>query len=724
MAEGVHRREFLVMASFAGLSLGMAVTPLEGARAASVTPFAPNDFITIAENGRIEIVSKNPELGQGIKTSLSMVIAEELDADWAHVSVRQADSDPARYGLQIAGGSRATWRHWDDLRLIGAAARAMLIAAAAARWQVPEQDCRTEKGVVVHPATDRRLGYGSLAREAARRPVPDPARLKVKDPGDFTIIGTPRGQVDTPAIVAGQPLFGIDVDLPDMVYAVIVRAPAFGATLVSCDLTRAKTKPGILGVETITGMGGAIDDGIVIWADSWWQAEQARSALDARWSAGPVPHQDSDAFATLAARLAGEKPTKSVRRDGDPDHAFATAAKVVSARYSYPFIAHATLEPQNATALRRGDSLEMWVPTQDPDAGRKAIAKALGLAPSKIIIHLTRSGGGFGRRLNPDFMVQAAVLATRIGRPVQLLWSREDDFAHDFYRPGGDHFLSAALDAEGLPTAVRDHFVSYGRNGEFAPVAHLGAEEFPAGALEHLDYSASIIESAIPTGPLRAPRSNALSFAFQGFLDEVAEAGGKDPLDFRLWLLRQAANRPRLAPAIKGDMGFEPTRMAAVLERVAADAGWRDRKRRRRSLGIAFYFSHMGYFAEVVEVARRANGVGISKIWVAADVGRQIVNPGGAAQQVEGAVLDALSAATGQQIRFRNGAALERNFDSYRLLRIGDAPPVEISWVISDNPPTGLGEPAYPPLAPALVGALHALTGRRFRSLPVNLASL
>ena len=694
---------------------------------AAVSEFKPNAFITIGTDGKVTLVAMNPEMGQGTKTALPMLIAEELDVDWANVHIVQADSDPTKYGRQFSGGSRATPLHWDQLRRVGATGRAMLVAAAAQTWKVPAAECTTEPGQVVHGATGRKIAYGDLVAVAATLPVPDPKGVALKDPKNFRIVGTAQPQVDQDAIVHGRPLFGIDVRLPGMLYATFQKAPAYGAKLAGADIFTAKAAKGVRDVYLIDGPTdpqGAVS-GIAVVADTWWAAQKARLSLQPTWADGPSSGQSSERFHAQAQELSKQPPTMPIRKDGDPDGAFKSAAKVIEAQYFYPFLSHATLEPQNFTASVKDGKVEIWAPTQNPEPGRDLIVKTLKVKPEDVTIHIMRCGGGFGRRLSNDYMVEAAVIAERAGVPVKLLWSREDDMAHDFYRPAGYHFFKAGLDASGQLIAFRDHFISIGIDGKFSSSANLAPEEFPAFAVPHLEYAASIMTSAVPTGPMRAPRSNALAFAFQSFIDEIAAASGADPLALRLDLLKAAAAQPKPAAPAQGDPPFDPARMIPVVRRAADMAGWGRQVGKGSGLGIAFYFSHLGYFAEVVEAHVGDKGaVKVDKVWVAADVGSQIINPSGAMNQVQGAVLEGISSALHQRITVKDGATVQRNFDAYPLLRMPEAPEIEVDWVKSANSPTGLGEPALPPVLPALCNAIFAATGKRVRSLPIDLTSV
>lgn len=689
---------------------------------------ALNAYVRIAPDGIVTIMSKNPEIGQGIKTMLPMLIAEELDVDWDNVRIEQALSDPAVFGRQFAGGSRATPLHWDPLRRIGAAGRQMLIAAAADRWSVPAAECDTLPGNVRHVPTGRTLGYGVLAERAAAFPPPELAKVALKDPASFRIIGKPQRGVDNPLVVTGRPLFGIDVQVPGMLHAVFVKGPVFGSSVRSANLEVIKRLPGVTHAFVVAADGGfdGLAGGVAIVASQWWYAHRAREQLVVEWQDGNAASRGSVDFAREAERLSHARPELDIVSSGDVEQALAGAAKVVSAAYHYPFLAHATLEPQNCTASVRDGKVEIWAPTQNPDAGRKLVARILALPESDIRIHMTRVGGGFGRRLMNDYMAEAAWIARVANRPVKLLWDRADDLRHDFYRPAGFHYLSAGLDHSGRIAAFRDHFVSFGANGKFASSAGLSPAEFPAGFVANVALGASLLPLDLPTGPLRAPGSNGLAFVFQSFIDEVAHAAGKDPVQFRLELL----GPPRVVRGSDSGGGatpdFDSGRMRAVLERVAGRSGWGQRTLPERSgLGVAFYFSHLGYFAEVVEASVDSLGhVRVARVWVVGDIGSQVVNPSGAETQVQGAVIDGISVALGQRITIDRGRVAEANFDDYPLLRLPQAPLVDVHFVASEHSPTGLGEPALPPVIPALCNAIYAATGKRVRRLPIDPAEL
>ncbi|MEZ5936913.1 MAG: molybdopterin cofactor-binding domain-containing protein [Hyphomonadaceae bacterium] len=751
------RRTFLKVSAAAGggfmLALSTACATVGDATdgavagAAEPTPAAPpldlNAFVAISPSGAIRIMAKNPEIGQGIKTMLPMLIAEELDADWSKVQIEQADADRARYDFQIAGGSFATPNHWVPHRQVGAAARSMLMQAAAQSWGVPVDELSTGPSVVLHKASGKSATYGELAEAAAMIPAPDKAamaKLALKDPKTYRIIGKDVKNWDSPRIVRGEPIFGIDTVVPGMKYAALEKCPVFAGKVVSANVDEIKALPGVTDCFIVRGQTDnlmGLLDGVAILADDWWTAKEARKKLKVVWDEGATAAQSTNSLAARARELAAAKPETWLAprgaEDGAGEKAAAAAqarlndaAQVVEASYSYPFLAHAPLEPQNCTAHVKDDgSIEIWAPTQNPAQGIGMVTAATGVAADKITVHMVRCGGGFGRRLSNDYMVEAAAISKQAGNiPVKLVWTREDDIQHDPYRPGGWHHFKAGLDKAGKFTALTNHFISFGENGRTAPSANMSPEEFPHGYIPAAAYGQSLMPIGIPTGPLRAPVSNAVSFCYQSFLDEVALAAGKDPLDLRLELLSGPmadANEPGA-----GKEGFSAKRMSAVLKELRARSGWDNRASLPKGVGMgcAFYFSHRGHFAHVAKVKVEQNGNWrVHKVWVVADVGAHIINPTNAHNQCEGSVIDGIGEMM-QQITYEKGRAVQSNFFDMPLIRMNQAPEIDVHFLITDYAPTGLGEPALPPTLPAVANAIFAATGKRIRDLPVNNADL
>jgi len=720
---GASRRD-LLKASVVGGGLVLSFNIAAKAEAAETAGAQSlNAYVRIAPNGIVTIMAKNPEIGQGVKTSLPMMIAEELDVAWENVRIEQADNDPKLYTRQFAGGSLATPMNYDDLRRVGAVARAMLVNAAATAWNCPAGECRTDSGKVIHVSTGRKATYGSLAGQCAGVAAPDPKTVPLKDPKTYKIIGKSIPQYDVAKIVKGEPMFGIDVRVPGMLYATFEKAPVFGAKVASADLDAARAVKGVKKVFVVDG-GTKLDGllpGVAVVADSWWAARKGRNALKIQWADHPTAQQSTAGFDKQAAEFAAGAPQTNLRKDGDVDAALKGAAKSVEAAYAYPFLAHAPLEPQNCTASFKDGKMEIWAPSQNPEPGRQLVATTLGLKPDDITVHMTRCGGGFGRRLSNDYMVEAAWIAREAGAPVKLLWTREDDMHHDFYRPAGYHYFKGGVDAQGNVVAWQDHFVTLGDGTKVASSAGMGGTEFPSRFVPNCKIDQSIIQTAVPTGPLRAPGSNAIAFVNQSFIDELAHAAGADPLAFRMKLL---GDKPMVG---EGPSGYNAARMRGVLAAVEKMSGWANRGKlpKGTGMGVAFHYSHAGYFAEVVQASVAANGtVKPQKVWIAADVGRQIVNPAGALNQVQGAAIEGLSHAMFQKITIVGGAAKQSNFVDYPLLKMADAPAVEVKFVITDYPPTGLGEPALPPVIPALCNAIFAATGKRIRSLPIDKSQL
>ena len=722
----VSRRDFIRVSALTGGGLMVGcylgrASALAQTSDATALAFSPNAFIRITPDGLVTIVAKNPEGGQGVKTSLPMIVAEELGADFAQVKIEYGSLDP-KLGPQFAGGSLSTPMNYDLLRKAGATARVILIQAAALMWAVPVGECATEHGFVVHFASGRKLKFGELAAKAATLPLPDEKTLELKKPADFKLLGTRVGGVDNQAIVTGRPLFGIDQKLPGMAYAVYIKNPVFGGQVAGANLDQIKALPGIRDAFIVEGTDDyhGLVPGVAIVGDSTWAVFKARQSLRVDWKASEHSADSTAAYAAEAAKL-GAEPGRMLHNDGDTVAAFASAAKIIEAAYSYPYLAHATLEPMNATARPTADGgIELIAPTQNPGDAKAQIAKALNLPAEKVAVTFTRIGGGFGRRLSSDFALEAAVIAHRAQCPVKLTWNREEDMKHGHYRPCGWHFLKAGVDAQGNLTAWNNHFVTIGLNSTGKPgrSAEMNVVEFPGRFVPNYHFEQSIINTNVPTSWLRAPGSNALAFVFQSFVDELAHAAGKDPLEFRLNLLGPDRSIPGTG---QWDPPYNTTRMKGVLRLAAEKAGWGKKLPRSSGQGIAFHFSHQGYVAIVAEVSVAQDGTfKVLGVTAAADVG-PIMNLSGAETQVQGSIIDGLSAAWLQEITLEDGRVVQSNFDTYPLIRMTEVPPrVDVHFVRSDFPPTGLGEPALPPLPPAICNAIFAATGKRLRSLPIS----
>jgi isoquinoline 1-oxidoreductase subunit beta len=727
----MDRRSFFRVSAIAGggLLLAYYAKPIEHilAQGFPQAHLVPSSFISIAPDGIVTIMAKNPEEGQGVKAMLPMLIAEELDVDWKDVRIKQSDIDAAKYGPQVAGGSTATPTNWVPMRQMGASCRAMLISAAAQNWNVAETECTTSAGRVMHAASKRSAGYGELAAKAATLPVPDAATLKMKDPKDYKIIGQTVKGLDNASIVTGKPLYGIDLEMPGMLYAVYQKCPVYGGKVVSANLDAIKSQPGVKYAFTVEGGSDltALVGGVAIVADTWYHAKTAREKLQVQWDEGPTASQSSASFAAAAEAFSKQAPQSSLRTDGNVDAALQSGAKVVEAAYSYPFISHVPLEPQNCTAKFEDGKLELWAPSQTPQQGLGVAARTVGIDPSAITMHQVRIGGGFGRRLTNDYVAEVSWIAKQIpGVPIKLLWTREDDMQHDFYRPGGFHYFKGAVDGSGKLSAWRDHFVSYGMNGHFAASADIGADEFPGRFITNYALQYSLITCGIPTGAMRAPRSNAIAFAIQSFIDELAQAAGKDPIDFRLALMD---NPPLASAAPAGGRGpgplFDAVRMQGVLREIRKTSGWGTRQLPKGTgMGVGCHFSHLGYFAAVAEVKVNADkSVRVNKIWIMGDIGSQIINPGHAQNLCQGAAIEGMSHLMGYEITFDKGRAVESNFLEEQPVRMNQAAPeIRIDFLATKNSPTGLGEPALPPVLPAIANAIFAATGERVRQLPLK----
>lgn len=721
----VSRRRFLqgALTAGGGLVLAYYLRPSGRAQVAHAdsveNSFAPNDFIRVAPDGTVTIYSARPEAGQGIRTSLPMIVAEEMGADWRKVQVRPVPLADI-YGPQFAGGSMSTPMDYTRMRQLGAAARTMLIAAAAKTWGVPESECYADNGMVRHRDTGRSLGFGELAASAATLPPPDLDQVVLKDPAQFRLLGSRQGGVDNPAIVTGKPLYGIDQKQPGMLFAVYQKCPVWSGRPQSANLDEIKALPGIKDAFII---GRAFPEhqltgllpGVAIVGDSTWSVFAARKRLAVQWDEGAYAHSSWSDFARQARAAAASGSGREVRREGQVDRAFAAGAKVIEASYSYPFISHTNLEPQNCTAQVVGRKVKVWAPTQNPATARQLIAAMLGIGDDDIEVVITRMGGGFGRRLDPDPILEAVAIAQRTAAPVKLVWDRTDDLQHDHFRPGGFHFVKGALDAQGRVTAWQMHHVNFG--------SALGADDFPAPFIPNFLLRETRLDNAIPMGPWRAPGANSYAFVQCSFLDELAHAAGQDPVAFNLALLGERKLIP--ATSEKG-RPYNAERMRGVIRVAAEKSGWGEALPRGRGRGLGYYFSHLGYVAQVAEVTVSPGGkLEVDRVTAAVDVGSQIVNLSGAENQVQGSINDGLNACWGQELNIARGRVTQTNFHEYPMLRLPQSVgQIDVHFVKTEYPPTGLGEPALPPLAPAVANAIFAATGVRLREFPFSRTSL
>jgi isoquinoline 1-oxidoreductase subunit beta len=704
MSTNVTRRSFLKVTALAGGGFMLALHGIEGALASTVTEeviFEPNALIKIASNGTITLMAPNPEIGQGVKTSLPMLLAEELDVNWESVVIEQAPLDSKKFSRQSAGGSGSVRSSWESFRKIGATARHMLVQAAAQTWKVEAAECYTEKGFVIHKSSDKKLGYGALAVTAAT--LAPPSDVAVKDPKDFKLIGKRVRNVDNKKIATGKQAYGIDTKREGMLYAMVVRPPAFGKKLKSFDDQAARAVPGVKNIVSI-------ENKIAVLATSTWEAKKGRDALIVEWEDEKILESTADHQQSLKDLIAGKHETPK-RTDGDAEKALSEGAKILEHTFEAPFLPHAPMEPMNFFADVRGDKVELYGPIQVPARGRGDVAKALGIPEDNITVGMSRIGGGFGRRLQTDYAVEAALISQKAKVPVQVIWTREDDMQGGFYRPTGMYRYRAAIDSTNELSAW--YLIAAAVNQDNA-TRH---DNFPAGAIPNFRVDSHNLKSAISTGPWRAPNHNFLAFAEESFIDEIANELKKDPVAFRIELLDRAKNNQF------GKVTYDVERYKAVI-RLAAEMGkWGTASEPGIYKGFGSHFSFGTYAAQVAEVSIQNGRVKVHKICCAIDCGR-IVNLSGAETQVEGGIIDGLGHALYGELLFDNGATVQKNFNTYKLIRMPDVPRVEVKFIDSNENPMGLGEPGLPPVAAAVSNAIFRATGQRIKKLPFSLTAL
>lgn len=693
-------------------------------------------FVEVRPDNRVIIGVAQPEIGQGVRTSMPMLVAEELDVEWSSVSIEQmplgivktADGFTWKYGSQGAGGSTAVTDNWEFLREVGATARQMLITAAAQQWDVPAASCHTKAGVVFCDARGTRINYSDLAAVAAKLPVPE-EKPGFKDPSSYRIIGKPTRVVDARDIVTGKTRFGIDTDSAGMRYAVILRCPYLDGQVESFEDREARSVPGVLDVFRIDGPKPGepyliLASGVAVVAESTWAALQGRKALQVKWGKSPHASESSTSFWQQCDELLAGK-GQVVRDDGAFDQAIAQSSNVVTARYEIPFANHAPMEPQNCFVHVEKEQARVIAPTQSPSGANRAVAAVTGLPREKIHIEMTRVGGGFGRRLTNDYVAEAAMISQKIGAPVKLQWSREDDVQHDFYRPSGMHEMKAGLDAAGKITCWTQRLASAGKyyrrpnvKPEEQYAAELYVDDFPAQIIDNLRVEWFEVRSGMPRGSWRAPAHTANAFVVQSFLDEIAHASGQDPLQLRLKLY---GDNRELPYGQHGGPVFNPWRLSRLLKHVAERIDYGRMREKGRGVGIASHFTFGGYGAHAVEVTVDEAGVlVIERIVAAVDCG-VVVNPLGVEAQLEGGTIDGLSTALNLEITVKDGQVEQSNFNNYRVARMAQMPAVLETHVLPyGDKPTGMGEMGLPSLAPALTNAIFNASGVRLRKLPIK----
>ncbi len=691
--------------------------------------FELNGYLKIGENGIVTIYSPNPEIGQNVKTSMPMIVAEELDVDWNNVIVEQAPLNTEIFTRQLAGGSQSIRQGWQSLRTAGATARQMLLTAAADQWGVPVSELSVENGVIKHEGSDKTIGYGEIAKAAVNVEIPEEVELKEID--NFKIIGTSRKNVDAKKIVTGQPLYGIDTYKDGMLIAMVIQPPAFGMEFKSMDAEKAKGMTGIKDIFTIDTYPedmekewsdvGSFSKLVVVVGDSTWQVMQAKKAVKVEWDLNPkltkeieileksagmdgaTGLESSDIHTNLMAEV-GSRKSEIVRKDGDPEKAFKNAARVIERSYTCPFLSHNCMEPMNFFADVSDGKAELLGPIQTPEYAEKSVNKRLGYDLENIDIQMTRMGGGFGRRLYGHFLVEAAVISEKMGTPIKLVYSREDDMTNGVYRPAYHVTYRAALDGNNKLTAFHV-------NAGGIPESPLFANRFPAGAIDNYLAESWSLETNISVGAFRAPRSNFIAGAEQSFLDELSEEMGQDPIQFRLDMLERAGSDP-----VGEENDYDAARYAGVLKLARDKSGWNNNSTLSR--GVSAYYCHNSYVAQILDLTVENNKPLIDKVTCAVDCGI-VVNPDAAKNMVEGGTIDGIGHALYSEMTFKDGVPQQSNFDTYKIIRHNEAPKsIDVHFIDNGIDPTGLGEPPFPPVMGALANALYKATGKRFYKQP------
>jgi len=700
----LSRREFVAIGAAAGAGFVIGFYLPHGAGSGKES-FSPNAYLRITSDNRITIVVARSEMGQGVLTALPMILAEELEADWKQIEIEQAGASTL-FGDQTTGGSASVRTTWDPMRKAGAAAREMLITAAALVWDVPRSGCTAESGHIKHAASGRSASYGELASRAAALPIPTDVQLKQSK--DYKIVGQRLARLDSPAKVKGEAIFGIDFRLPGLKFAVLSRCPTIGGKVSSFDDKESKK---ISGVGYVGKIG---DSAVAVVADSVWGAMEGRRVLNAAWDDGP--NKDLNTAAVIASlKQAASKKGASLYLAGDPGK---TGGRRISAEYQLPFMAHAAMEPGNCTAHYQDTKCELWAPTQVPQDCRDAVAQAIGLDPDQVKVNVTLMGGGFGRRLEHDYAVEAALASKAISAPVKVIWTREDDMRFSTYRPASLHQLSAALDGSGFPVALTHRIVSpsiSGQKGQPTPNnvdPDLPDEAGPVYGIPNYSIEYVMAQTAVPLGWMRSVYALQAAFALESFIDELAVAAGKDPLQYRLHLLAKDQDLSYFTTT------WHTARMRGVLQLAAERAGWDKPLPAGRHRGIACFGCFSTYLAEIVEISMENDQPRVHRVVAAVDCG-QVVNPSILEQQIQGGVVYALTNALRAKITIEKGRVAQGNFDDYAPLRMEETPAVEVYAVPSTEAPSGIGEPSIPPLAPALCNAIYAATKKRIRALPI-----